>query len=80
VPNAQVGVCVIDGTYYKITVTNYISKSSLYTTFRMYPSGPWPLKIFFQVVVLTTRSSHSSTSQALTKSQDFKERVTSVFE
>jgi hypothetical protein len=43
VPNAQ--VCVFDDTYYKITTTNYISKPSLYTTFRMYSSGPWPLKI-----------------------------------
>jgi hypothetical protein len=43
-PNAQ--VCVFDGTYYKITTTNYISKTSLNTTFCMYPSGPWPLKIF----------------------------------
>jgi len=25
-------VCVFDGTYYKITTTNYISKTSLYTT------------------------------------------------
>ncbi len=30
VPNAQ--MCVFDGTYYKITTTNYISKTSLYTT------------------------------------------------
>jgi hypothetical protein len=37
-------VCVFDGTYYKITSTNYISKTSLHTTFRMYPSGPWLLK------------------------------------
>ncbi len=29
VPNAQ--VCVFDGTYYKITTTKYISKTSLYT-------------------------------------------------
>jgi hypothetical protein len=43
VPNAQ--VCVFDGTYYKITITNYIFKTSLYTTFCMYPSEPWPLKI-----------------------------------
>jgi hypothetical protein len=27
-------VCVFDNTYYKITTTNYISKTSLYTTFR----------------------------------------------
>ncbi len=26
------GVCVFDSTYYKITTTNYISKTSLYTT------------------------------------------------
>jgi hypothetical protein len=26
------GVCVFDGTYYKITTTNYTSKTSLYTT------------------------------------------------
>jgi hypothetical protein len=38
-------VCVFDGTYYKITTTNYISKTSLHTIFRMYPSGPWLLKI-----------------------------------
>jgi hypothetical protein len=42
VPNAQ--VCVFDSTYYKITTTNYISKTSLHTTFRMYPLGPWLLK------------------------------------
>jgi hypothetical protein len=30
VPNAQ--VCVFDGTYYKITTTNYISKTSLHIT------------------------------------------------
>jgi len=39
VPNAQ--VCVFDGTYYKVTTTNYIFKTSLCTTFRMYSSGPW---------------------------------------
>jgi len=38
-------VYVFDNTYYKITTTNYISETSLYTTFHMYPSGPWPLKI-----------------------------------
>jgi hypothetical protein len=38
-------VCVFDGTYYKITTTNYISKTSLYATFCMYPSRPWQLKI-----------------------------------
>ncbi len=36
---------VFDSTYHKITITNYIFKTSLYTTFCMYPSGPWPLKI-----------------------------------
>jgi hypothetical protein len=30
VPNAH--VCVFDGTYYKITIANYIFKTSLYTT------------------------------------------------
>ncbi len=32
-------VCVFDGTYYKITTTNYISKTSLYTTFTW--CHPW---------------------------------------
>ncbi len=27
-------------TYYKVIIINYISKTSLYTTFHMYPSGP----------------------------------------
>ncbi len=44
---------VFDGTYYKITTTNYISKTSLYTTFRMYPSGPWPLKILMFALLVT---------------------------
>jgi hypothetical protein len=39
VPNAQ--LCV----YLTVHITNYISKTSLYTTFRMYSSGPWLLKI-----------------------------------
>ncbi len=51
VPNAQ--VCVFDGTYYKIISTNYISKTSPYTTFRMYPSGPWPLKILIFALLVT---------------------------
>jgi hypothetical protein len=51
VPNAQ--VCVFDHTYHKITTTNYISKTSLYTTFRMYPSGPWPLKILMFAMLVT---------------------------
>jgi hypothetical protein len=52
VPNAQ--VCVFDGTYYKITTTNYISKTSLYITFRMYSLGPLPLK-FLMFTLLVTR-------------------------
>jgi hypothetical protein len=46
VPNAQVcaQVCVFDGTFYKITTTNYIS---------MYPSGPWPLKILMFAQLVT---------------------------
>ncbi len=53
VPNAH--VCVFDSTYYKITTTNYISKTSLYTTFYMYPSGPrpWPLKILMFALLVT---------------------------
>ncbi len=51
VPNAQ--VCVFDGTYYKITITNYISKTSLYITFRMYSWGPWPLKILMFALLVT---------------------------
>jgi hypothetical protein len=46
-------VCVFDGTYYKITTTNYISKTSLYTTFRMYSSRPWPLKILTFALLVT---------------------------
>jgi len=46
-------VCVFDGTYYKITTTNYISKTSLYTTFRMYSLGPWPLKILMFALLVT---------------------------
>ncbi len=44
---------VVDGTYYKITTTNYISKTSLYTTFRMYSSGPWLLKILMFELLVT---------------------------
>ncbi len=43
----------IDNTYYKITITNYISNTSLYTTFHMYPSGPWPLKILMFALLVT---------------------------
>jgi hypothetical protein len=46
-------VCVFDYTYYKITITNYISKTSLYTTFHMYPSGNWPLKILMFTLLVT---------------------------
>ncbi len=49
--NAQ--VCVFDGTYYRITTTNYISKTSLYVTFRMYSSGSWPLKILMFALLVT---------------------------
>jgi hypothetical protein len=51
VPNAQ--VCVFDGTYYKITPTNYIFKTSLYTTLRMYSSRPWQLKILMFALLVT---------------------------
>jgi hypothetical protein len=47
VPNAQ--VCV----YYKITTINYISKTSLYITFRMYSLGPWLLKILMFALLVT---------------------------
>ncbi len=46
-------VSVFDGTYYKITTTNYIFKTSLYTTFRTYPWGPWPLKILMFALLVT---------------------------
>jgi len=51
VHNSQ--VCVFDGTYYKITTTNCKSKTSLYTTFHMYLSGPWPLKILMFALLVT---------------------------
>ncbi len=37
----------------QITTTNYISKTSLYITFRMYSSGPWPLKILMFALLVT---------------------------
>ncbi len=40
-------------TYDKIIITNYISKTSLYTTFHMYPSEPWPLKILMFALLVT---------------------------
>jgi hypothetical protein len=47
-------MCVyFDDTYYKITTTNYISKTSLYITFCMYSSGPWPLKILMFALLVT---------------------------
>jgi hypothetical protein len=52
-PVLNAHVCVFDDTYYKITTTNYISKTSLYTTFRMYPSKPWPLKILMFALLVT---------------------------
>jgi hypothetical protein len=53
VPNAQVCVCVFDDTNYKITTRNYISETSLYSTFQMYPSGPWPMKILMFALLVT---------------------------
>jgi hypothetical protein len=50
-PNAH--VCVFDDTYYKITTTNNVSKTSLHTTFRMYPSRPWLLKILMFALLVT---------------------------
>jgi hypothetical protein len=49
-------VCVFDSTYYKITTTNYISKTSLYITFHMYPSAPWLLKILMFALLVTRDS------------------------
>ncbi len=46
-------MCLFDNTYYKITTTNYISKTSLCITFRMYSSGPWPLKILMFALLVT---------------------------
>jgi hypothetical protein len=46
-------VCVFDGTYYKITTTNYISKIFVHTTFHMYPSGPWSQKILMLALLVT---------------------------
>jgi hypothetical protein len=58
VPNSQ--VCVFDGTYYKITTTNYISKTSLYTTFHMYSSGPYSPKILmFALLVIHEITTYS---------------------
>ncbi len=53
-------MCVFDGTYYKITTTNYIFKTSLYITFRMYSSGPWPLKILMFALLVTREKQHTA--------------------
>jgi hypothetical protein len=37
----------------KITITNYISKTFLYVTFRMYPSRTWALKILMFALLVT---------------------------
>jgi hypothetical protein len=55
VPNAQ--VCVHLTVH--ITITNYISKTSLYTTFRMYLLGPWPLKILMFALLVTREKQHT---------------------
>ncbi len=59
-PVLDASVYVFDGTYYKITITNYISKTSIYTTFRMYPWGPWPLKILMFALLVTREIATSS--------------------
>jgi hypothetical protein len=50
VPNAQE---LITKLTVHITITNYISKTSLYMTFRMYLSRPWPLKILMFALLVT---------------------------
>ncbi len=37
----------------QITTTNYISKTSLYTTFHMYPLRPWLLKMLMFTLLMT---------------------------
>ncbi len=51
VPNAH--MCVFDGTYYKMTTTNYIFKTSLYIACSMFSSGPWLLKILMFALLVT---------------------------
>ncbi len=51
-------MCVFDGTCYKITTTNYISKTFLYTTFRMCSLGPWSLKILMFALLVTCEIEH----------------------
>jgi hypothetical protein len=50
VPNAQE---LITKLTIHITITNYISKTSLYTTFHMYLLGPWLLKILMFALLVT---------------------------
>jgi hypothetical protein len=50
-PNAQ--VCVYLTIHITKLTTNYISKTSLYTTFRMYPLGLWLLKILMFALLVT---------------------------
>ncbi len=45
--------CVYLTIHTTITPANYISKTSLYTTFRMYPWGPWLLKILMFALLVT---------------------------
>ncbi len=46
-------MCVFEDRYYKITATNYIFKTCLCTTFHMYPSRPWLLKVSMFALLLT---------------------------
>jgi hypothetical protein len=56
VPNAHVCVYLM----IHITITNYISKTSLYTTFHMYPSRHGPLKILmFALLVMREIATYS---------------------
>ncbi len=52
VPNAQVCVYLM-GHITKLQPQNYISKTSLYTTFRMYPWRPLSLKILMFALLVT---------------------------
>jgi hypothetical protein len=51
-------VCVCVCVYLMVHITKLqlqttFFKTSLYTTFRMYPSGPWPLKILMFARLVT---------------------------
>jgi hypothetical protein len=70
VPNAQ--VCVFDGTYYKITTTNYNSKTSLYITFRMYSLGPWLLKILMFALLVTREIATSGAGHAFPRQRHMR--------